>query len=461
MLELDSATAATWVITAVVQGALVIVLCGRIRALIPAIHALMFVVFVPVLGATNAILSGVPGCDVVGLVSSSIGATLYVVLFLGIASRFPGALSMESWLPGIRSSTGYWIVGCVAWWFVVKTYLFATYGVSAIRALGLFGPDAALTTYAYWETIVNAGATTLLQAAIFVWVLRLALRLDSIRVSSIVVLALFAELLLGDLDAGARRTILALALAYFLARWWVSAGDGTRLLKQSAFAVAVIAAFSIYYPFVRANIFKPDIHTQLTSGSSSETLSGALALLTPDSESAQRGRTILRGGPMEFLCTLSEKQWERKQLTWGSVTSAALYMSVPSAILLNKTTTEPDEVIAESYDLFPATEFLVLDLATSPLAQLQSDFGPAGWILAPIVYAVASLILAYVFVSPNFGMLTRLLALGTLWSVVASPEATLTTPVTGLRDFLLFSVPIELLRHLHAILRRGVVVQTA
>jgi len=461
MLELDSVTAVTWLIVAVVQGALVIVLCGRIRAIVPAMHALMFVVFVPMLGATNAILTGVPGCDVVGLISSSIGATLYVALFLWMTSRFPRMFSMKSWLPAIRSSTGYWIVGSIAWWALVKAYLFTAYGVSAIRALGLLGPDAVPTTYAYWETMLNAMATILLQAAIFVWVLRLALRSDNVWVSSFVVLALFAELLLGDVDAGARRTILALALAYFLARWWMFADDRGRLLKQTTVAIAAVAAFSIYYPFVRANIFKPDVLAQLASGSGKETLSGAVALLTPDSESVQQGRTILRGGPMEFLCTLGEKQWERKQLTWGSVTGAALYISVPSVILTNKITTEPDEVIAESYDLFPATEFLVLDLATSPLAQLQSDFGPAGWFIAPIVYAIASLIFAYVFISKNFGMLTRLLALGTLWSIAASPEATLTTPVTGLRDFVLFSVFIEVVRRVYIALRRSVVPQTA
>jgi len=164
---------------------------------------------------------------------------------------------------------------------------------------------------------------------------------------------------------------------------------------------------------------------------------------------------------MEFLCTLTEKQWERRQLTWGSVAGAALYVSVPSAVLANKITTEPDEVIAESYDLFPVSAFIFIDLATSPLAQLQSDFGPAAWFLAPIVYAIAFIILAYVFVSRNFRILTRLLALGTLWSIAASPEATLTTLVTGLRDFVLFSVLVELVRRIYVSLRRSVVLQTA
>src|SRR5256885_4955369 len=156
MSHLDGAIAATWVFAATTQIALVIVLCGRIHAILPATHALMFAIFLPLLGAGNAILTAVQGCDAVGLIGASIGATLYVALLLAITGQFPRLFSAEAWLPAIRASTGSWIVGCVASWVLVKIYLFAVYGVSAIRALGLLGPDSAYSTYAYWETIVNA-----------------------------------------------------------------------------------------------------------------------------------------------------------------------------------------------------------------------------------------------------------------------------------------------------------------
>ncbi len=331
-------------------------------------------------------------------------------------------------------------------WVLVKSLLFATYGLSAIRSISLPGQDS-FQTYSYWETILNAVAVNLLQAAIFLGVLRVALRVERVWISAILVTALVGQLMLGEIDAGARRTVLALAIAYLITRWWASP-DRRKLGKEMIVGFCAITAFTIYYPYVRTNLSDPNIQEKLVSGDVSDAMLGVLALFVPNPGSAERWQApIVREGPMEFLCRITEKQWERQQLTWGTVTGAALYTSIPSAFLANKITTEPDEVVAESYDLYPQEAFIIIDLATSPLAQLQSDFGPVGWFLAPIIYAVVFMVFAAVFVSSKFTVLTRLLALGALWSVAASPEATLTTAASGLRDFLFFSAFIEIARH--------------
>ena len=415
----------------------------------------MVAIFLPTLGAGNAMLSGVPGCDVVGLLGAVVSTTLYVALFLAVVQLAPALFSPTPWRLAVLSVSGGWLVACVVLWILVKGWLFARYGLAAIRSITLLNQPGFELTYAYWETILNAAAVDLLQAAIFLCLLRIAFRVERAWVAAIVGVGLVSQLMLGEIGAGARRTILALAVIYLITRWWASA-DQRKLGKEIAFGLCLVAVFTVYYPYVRTNLNAPDIQARLTSGDLSATVLAGLSLFVPNEESVASGRVpIVREGPMELLCRVTEKQWARGQLTWGTVTGAALYMSIPSVFLANKASTNPDEIVAESYDLYPQQEFTIVDLATSPLAQLQSDFGPVGWFLAPVMYALVFMIFSSVFISTRFAALTRLLALGALWSVAASPEASLTAATSQLRDFVLFSVLIEILHRGYTELRPG------
>src|SRR5882762_2584082 len=155
MSGLDSAIAVAWLTSAFVQIALVLVLCGRTHAILPATHALAFAIFLPLLGAVNAVLNGVPGCDTIGFLSASIAATVYVSIFLAAIWYSPSLFSAGSWIPAIRAVEGRWIVGSIAFWILVKSYMFAMYGVGATRMIILEGNVGVRTTYAYWETIIN------------------------------------------------------------------------------------------------------------------------------------------------------------------------------------------------------------------------------------------------------------------------------------------------------------------
>lgn len=152
---------------------------------------------------------------------------------------------------------------------------------------------------------------------------------------------------------------------------------------------------------------------------------------------------------MELLCRLTDRQWHKGTSSEGDLLLENLQRAIPRFLSSDKSAVNLDVILAEVHDLYPRQEYSSVDLATSQLAQLQSDFGPAGWLMAPLLNAGALLFLCLAFVSQRLGAVARLLALGALWAVMSGAEGSVTTIISSLRDFVVLAVFSEALRLLY------------
>lgn len=431
----------TWALAAIVTLGTAWWLLRRRRAVILAVMTANYAVVIPLSGAASFWLLPNSQCSAVAGIMAALTWTTFVWLIVLLLVPFAKLFLADRLKQAFVEIPEHLIVLVISVWWIVKVWLFGSYGVESLMVIQATvdgqGP------FSYVESTAGMLASSLSMGGIILTLLRLVWRKISWQVVVVAGITLVAAVLIGDVDVGVRRALVAMILFYLAARTYEI--GLRRCWKEAVIAATIGTAMFVYYPFIRFNIYDPVVLSGLASGRVIQ-MFGALAnVLQPKLDVLETGTTeVLREGVAQLQCRLNERQLSTARLSWGVVSGDAIYIALPAFLAPNKLDKDPDLRLAEEHDLYPDQAYLNLDLPANPLIQLQSDFGPLALPLAAGLQALA-LLLGSAFMTRKVAGLTRLVALSLLWMAITNTEASLTQVVVSMRDFVLLGSASEVL----------------
>jgi hypothetical protein len=423
-------------LTALLITSIAMWMLSRHQLVIPGTVLANYAIVLPLAGSISLLFSSDSSCSDTGGLATSLIWLAYGVILAIILFRFRRVFSIQHLKYGVQAISELAIAYTLVVWWLVKLWLYISYGNDSVRALQML-PESDLKL-TYLETAADLLANQFLMAALTLLALRAAWRRAGRWTMTIGIITITAALLVGDISVGARRALVMLMVLYLTARI-VEVGY-QRCLRELLIIAILGAVIFIYYPLIRFNITDPYIRDAVFSAEPEKVAKGIGELFIPRVDTLDPdGPEIFREGVAQIYCRLNDKQIGGHSLAWGSITDDAVYIALPGVLAPNKSEKDPDARLAEAYDLYPSKPYLYMDLSVNPLLQLQADFGLAAFPVAVVIYAFLLVVGGYYLVMSS-STLRKLIAASLIWFVINSNEASLTQLIVAFRDFFILSV---------------------
>jgi hypothetical protein len=293
-----------------------------------------------------------------------------------------------------------WLSVPVLAWLLVKGYLVAKYGFSALSFTRNVGGEHVVFQFTWWETAILSYVKALFIGAIVVFLIKAVSIVGyykRVHMMSVFILLAIVFVVMGESPMGGRRFILMLALLYL-----ALIIDGNRVTISEFFVknwkVLFAASFLLvtvanYYQVVRTNYNEPKISYLLRSGNGLEILEGVVKVVVtiPDKKfDGQYEADFFRQGPFELIYNIVAERFNGSDGTDGALIRNSIEMVIPRVILgPNKTAIGVDQLLAERMDISTIGNFRHVDVPTSLLSIFVADIGLVGALVAPLVTLVS------------------------------------------------------------------------
>ena len=342
-------------------------------------------------------------------------------------------------------------------WLVFHIYLFIKYGKFGILDLQVStGGTVELQAIDFAAmSLINS----LFVGSMFVAFIRLGADsafIRNLRVWSVVGLCIVVMASTGLAMGGFRRTILLLASATLVSKFFASKGNVHVSLRKSfatlLLAAIVVGGFSWYFNNIRNNAYNPAVITKLNSPQWAERWDGLILLLSPSvlaklysTDKAEKFALKLRNGPFDFLFNIVEKRFYEGHSTDGELLWHSFKQAMPRLLYPEKPTFDADYIVFSQLSVVPAQGFYLssgrltgMDYSGSVTAFLLADFGIPGVLLAVFIIVLSIGAASRVAVSGVGGPVMLIAYMGVLFELCSLIEGGLTSAFSSLRTLLIF-----------------------